>query len=134
MKRLYILLIAVLTLGFGTVRRASAQSIAFTEARFDSLQAAGALILVDIHAEWCPVCALQQVWLNRYMDLVPDSPIHFLKVDFDTQKEWVTEFEAPRQSTLILFRGYDRLWFSVAETREHVIFEQLDKAAFESSR
>jgi thioredoxin 1 len=51
-----------------------------------------------------------------------------MKVDFDTQKQWVTHFRAPGQSTLILFHGDEQIWFSVGETRRQVIFDVLEKA------
>lgn len=131
LSRLLIVVIAVPALALALAQSSSAQSTPFTEARFDSLQTAGELILVDIWASWCPVCAMQEIILERYQKMYPDSPIHFLKVNFDTQKDRVTEFRAPRQSTLILFRGDEQLWFSVAETRDQVIFEALDAAAFQ---
>jgi len=43
----------------------------------------------------------------------------------------VTRFAAPRQSTLILYRGEERLWFSVAETRRDAIFTRLSDALAE---
>lgn len=129
-SRIYVLLIVGMALTSSGIRPSSAQSTPFTEARFDSLQAVDALILVDIWAAWCPVCAMQEKALARYKEMYPDSPIHFLKVDFDSQKKWVTRFKAPRQSTLILFRGEEQLWFSVAEMREDVIFEALDEAVW----
>lgn len=98
----------------------------FTKERFDALQAQGARILVDIGASWCPDCQKQQVILGEYQEQYPDSGIHILAVDFDEQKEWVTYFKAPRQSTLILFDGEERVWFSVAETRKEKIFEALN--------
>jgi len=100
----------------------------FTEERFRSLQEQGELVLIDVHADWCPTCAKQGDILAEYLDEHPEAPIHLLNVDFDSQKQWVTHFKAPRQSTLILFRGDERLWFSVAETRKEKIFAALDSA------
>ncbi len=97
----------------------------FTDERFEELQEAGAVILVDIWASWCPTCAQQQDVLAAFQDEHPEADFHILEVDFDERKDLVTRFEAPRQSTLILYRGGDRLWFSVAETRRDRIFEQL---------
>lgn len=97
----------------------------FTDERFDELQAAGAVILVDIWASWCPTCAQQQEVLAAFQAEHPDADFHILEVDFDERKDLVTRFEAPRQSTLILYRGEERLWFSVAETRRDRIFDQL---------
>jgi hypothetical protein len=50
-----------------------------------------------------------------------------LQVDFDSQKDWVTYFNAPRQSTLALYRGEEQLWFSVAQTKQDTIFAELKK-------
>lgn len=101
----------------------------FTQERFAELQAEGALILVDIFADWCPTCAIQQTVLADYRAANPGVPLHTLTVDFDTQKELVTYFRAPRQSTLILYRGTEQLWYSVAETRNEVIVQALNEGA-----
>lgn len=101
----------------------------FTEARFKALQQQGALILVDVWASWCPTCAKQQDVLTKFRADHPGVPLHTLTVNFDTQKEWVKFFRAPRQSTMILFRGTEQLWFAVAETRSAKINEQLLLAA-----
>ena len=101
----------------------------FTEARFKELQKKGALVLVDVWASWCPTCAKQQEVLAAFRKSHPDIPLHTLTVDFDAQKEWVSFFKAPRQSTLILFKGTERVWFAVAETRTAAITEQLLLAA-----
>jgi thiol-disulfide isomerase/thioredoxin len=101
----------------------------FTEERFEALQASGALILVDVYADWCPVCMVQQKVLAEFREERPDVPLHVLKVDFDEQKAWVRHFEAPRQSTLILYRGDEQLWFRVAENRRDVIFRRILMAA-----
>lgn len=102
---------------------------AYSEARFAALQAENALILVDVYAPWCPTCARQQEILEAYRRERPESRLHWLKVDFDNDKAAVKAFRAPRQSTLLLYRGTGQIWFSVAETRRETIFETLDKAA-----
>ena len=101
----------------------------FTEARFTELQAQDALILVDVHADWCPTCKKQTAALDDYEKTRPTVTLHRLVVDFDQQKKWVKHFKAPRQSTLLLFRGTTRQWFSVGETRPAAIAEALDAAA-----
>lgn len=112
---------------------ASAQDVQpFTEAHFATLQEQGALILLDVHADWCPTCAMQQKVLADYRGQHPDVPLHTLTIDFDEQKEYVRRFGAPRQSTLILYRGKKRVWFSVAETAARVIHTALNEAAAES--
>ncbi len=101
----------------------------FTAERFAALQEQGALVLLDVWASWCSTCAKQQEILAEYRKQHPDVPLHTLTIDFDAQKEYVTQFKAPRQSTLILYRGKERVWFGVAETRPAVIFRELNAAA-----
>jgi len=59
----------------------------------------------------------------------PDVDLNILVVDFDEDRQYVRALRAPRQSTLLLFRGEDQYWYSVAETREDVIFEAINRAA-----
>mgnify|MGYP006271716939 CR=1 FL=1 len=101
----------------------------FSETRFTTLQGGNALVLVDVWARWCPTCAAQKKVLERYAAEHPDSGLHILVVDFDEQKKWVRHFRAPRQSTLLLYRGEQQLWFSVAETDAETIFQTLNRAA-----
>ena len=101
----------------------------FSEERFETLQARDALVLIDVWARWCPTCAAQKKILDRYAAERPERDLHILVVDFDEQKEWVRHFRAPRQSTLLLYRGEAQLWFSVAETSVEKIFKILDRAA-----
>lgn len=99
----------------------------FTKARFDALQAQGAPILVDVFAPWCPTCAKQREVFATYQRENPDTKLVILEVHFDDQKEWVKYFKAPRQSTLVLFDGAERVWFSVAETRKEKIYSAFEE-------
>jgi thiol-disulfide isomerase/thioredoxin len=101
----------------------------YTEARLAELQAEDALVLVDVFAPWCPVCAKQQKILGAYAEANPDVNLRVLRVDFDNQKDAVRALRAPRQSTILLFKGDSQYWYSVAETREDVIFREINKAA-----
>lgn len=108
---------------------ATAASEPFSQARFESLQKEGMLVLIDVAADWCPTCTEQAKVVERYRKERPDVPLHVLRVDFDGQKEWVRHFRAPRQSTLILYRGGEQVWFSVAETDPAAIHAAIDAAA-----
>jgi len=94
----------------------------FTEEVFRQAQAEGKLILIDVYAPWCPTCRKQHNVLNDYLAANPQSELLVLEVDFDNQKDWVTYFKAPRQSTLVLYRGEEQLWLTVAQTKEKVVF------------
>lgn len=110
---------------FGT---ANAKGMPFTEQVWKEAQAQGQIILVDISADWCPTCKAQEKILNAYFSENPNSKIKQLSVNFDTQKEWVTYFKAPRQSTLLIYQGEQQKWFSVAETHKEKIFNVLKDA------
>ncbi len=97
----------------------------FTEQRFQALQQSGQSVLVDIHASWCQTCKRQGQVLSAFLDEHPECQLTVLSVDFDEQKNWVIHFEAPRQSTLVLFNGEEKVWFNVAETRKDVIYDAL---------
>lgn len=100
----------------------------FTQEAFEKLQAAGEVVLIDVYASWCSTCAKQQAALEQYRSANPDKKFHILEVDFDNDKDLVRLFRAPRQSTLLLFKGKEQLWFSVAESRLEVITAEIDKA------
>lgn len=100
----------------------------FTQERFDELRESGAVVLVDIFADWCPTCAKQQKLIQQYRDENPDKQFHVLEVDFDDNKRAVRELRAPRQSTILLFKGNEQYWYSVAETRYEVFERELNKA------
>ena len=99
---------------------------AFDKAKFDQLQSEGKPVLIDVYASWCPTCERQQWLLSSYFAERPDSNLTVMVVDYDDDKEWVKFFKAPRQSTLALYQGNERVWFSVAETRKRKIFSALD--------
>lgn len=99
----------------------------FNETRFAELQAAGEVVMIDVFASWCPTCKKQQEALAAYRAANPDKSFYILVVDFDKDKDQVRTFRAPRQSTLLLYKGEQQFWFSVAETRAEVIAAELDK-------
>ena len=130
-KETLIVLILIIAAGvfyFTTRPFPVADQQTFTLERFEALQAADSVILVDIFADWCSTCKLQQEVLIEYQAAYPDNAIQILEVNFDSEKEWVKKFGAPRQATLVLFRGNEQLWFSVAETDRDVIFSRLNDA------
>ena len=104
-------------------------SEAFSDDRFEALQAEDALVLIDVWAPWCPTCRRQREILAAFQTAHPEVDFTILDVSYDDDKDLVRRFRAPRQSTLLLYRGSEQIWFSVAETREEVLYEQLMTAA-----
>lgn len=127
MKKLLILISLVLLPSL-SLSAIGANKEAFTQERFEALQADGKVILVDVYATWCPTCKKQQQALSQFQAENPEAEFHILVVDFDKNKKWVRQFRAPRQSTLLLYVGDRQHWFSVAETRYDVIAQELNKA------
>lgn len=121
-------LLFAVALYFGT-SAISREAERFTPQRFAALQAQEALILVEIHATWCVTCRRQREIVRRYREIHPGVDLVLLSIDFDTQKPAVESLGAQYQSTLVLYRGRERAWYSVAETREEVIFAALNQAA-----
>lgn len=89
---------------------------------------AGKPILVEIHADWCPTCKAQQPILNKLSGETTFSNVVRLKVDFDTQKDLLKQFNAKMQSTLVLYKGKTEIARSVGETDESRIRTMLQKA------
>lgn len=100
----------------------------FTEEAFAALQAEGAPILVDVYASWCPTCRRQARNLDQLLAEPKLAGIVVLKLDWDAQRDLARAFNAPRQSTLIVFRGAEERGRSIADTRADGIRALLERA------
>ena len=100
----------------------------FNDQAFTAAQEAGKLVLVEIHADWCPTCKAQRPILDKLSSESAYAPIERFRVDFDSQKSFVKRFKATTQSTLILYKGKKEIARSVGETDEGRIRAMLDKA------
>jgi len=119
--------ITALLLGFLASTALALEKEPFSQARLTELQSQNAVVLIDVYADWCSTCKKQQEALQAYRQKNPDNSFHILTIDFDTQKDLVTSFRAPRQSTLLLYKGEQQFWYSVAESRPDVIAAELNK-------
>lgn len=100
----------------------------FSEELLTKLQSEDQVVLVDVFATWCPTCAKQQKLLEKYRDKYPENIFHVLVIDYDKDRALVEKYNAPRQSTLILYKGDKQFWYSVAEKDYKVIERELNKA------
>ncbi len=72
---------------------------------FQAAQAAGKSIVVEVHADWCPVCTKQKP-VSASLRAKPEfQKAEFFTVDFDSQKDALTHFKVSKQSTIISFKG-----------------------------
>jgi len=100
----------------------------FDAKAFQAAQASGKLVLVEIHADWCPTCKAQVPILDKLSSEPDFANLTRFRVDFDAQKNVVKGFGARHQSTLVLFKGKTELARSVGETSEDKIRAMLNKA------
>ncbi|MFA6180400.1 MAG: thioredoxin family protein [Candidatus Methylopumilus sp.] len=107
---------------------AHAESAAFTQARFDTLQKEGKPILVAIHADWCPTCRAQTKILVPLLSNSKYKNVSSLRVDFDDQKDIVKYFKATQQSTLIVFKDGKEVGRSTGETSADKIEQLVQKS------
>jgi thioredoxin 1 len=108
--------------------RASANEVPYSAEAFKAAQAAGSPILVEIHADWCPVCKAQQPILDKLTADPKFKNLKIFRVDFDSMKPEVKQFGAQMQSTLIVFKGALEQGRSVGDTKEASIAALLDKS------
>ncbi|HTT07279.1 MAG TPA: thioredoxin family protein [Gammaproteobacteria bacterium] len=113
---LFLILIAF---GMGLARAETPQP--YTDGAFEKLNAAGAPIIVFVHADWCPVCHVQKPIVDGFAGSKPYGGVNVLVVDFDKQKDVLRKFDVDRQSTLIAYRGGREVGRQVGITQKDLI-------------
>ena len=89
----------------------------YDAAAFAKAQNAGKIIVVDVHADWCPTCKAQAPTLDALRQEQRLRNAVFFKVDFDQEKAFLNQYRIPRQSTVLVFRGKKETARSIAESR-----------------
>jgi len=126
MRKLVLALFAFFSLGASIALAGSPQP--FDDKSFAAAQAASSPILVQIHADWCPICAKQRPILGA-LEATPEfADLIVFNIDFDSQKDLVRKFGAQMQSTLIVFHGKAEKGRSVGETDPSKIKVLLEQA------
>lgn len=100
----------------------------FTQEAFKAAQAANEPILVDVWASWCSTCRQQGKVLDALLKDEKFADFVVFRVDYDKQKDIVRAFRAPRQSTLIVFKGTNETGRAIAITAESEIATLLSSA------
>lgn len=77
----------------------------FDRGAFTAAQAAGAPILIDVHAWWCPVCASQAGTIKAAVTGPEYAKLQVFKINYDKQKAEWKSFGVLKQGTLIAFKG-----------------------------
>ena len=107
---------------------ASERGQPYSDADFKAAQKAGEPILVDVTASWCPTCKRQGEVLSGLFEQGRFEDLTVFEVNYDDQKEAVRAFRAPRQSTLVVYRGEEETGRAVAITTEDDIAELIETA------
>ena len=100
----------------------------FDQKAFDAAQAAGAPILVEVSAPWCPVCKAQAPILSQLRSDAKFKELVSFNIDFDSQKDLLKKFNVQKQSTLIVFKGKQETGRSTGDSNAASIAALLGKA------
>jgi len=120
-------LIAVLSL-LAAMSAIAADTRPFDPATFAALQAANKPVLIDVYADWCPICKQQAPIVGELMANPEFKDFTVLRVNFDTQKDVRRTLGVAQQSTLIVYRGKQEVARSIADTNRASIAATLRKA------
>ena len=77
----------------------------YNEAAFAEAKAAGKTVLLDFHADWCPVCKKQGPVLGSLVQEDKLKDIAAFKVNYDDETALKKQLKVTSQSTLIVFKG-----------------------------
>lgn len=114
---LAVLAMAGAAFAFGQVAQAETPGwTQYTPAKFEAATKSGKVILVDVHADWCPTCKAQQPILEELRSDARMDGVLFMKVNFDDDKAFLRAHRIPRQSTILVFNGTVEKARSIAET------------------
>lgn len=102
------LLLSILAVPFVSATAAIAQAKTFRTYRpeeFKKLLASGRPTIVHIHADWCPVCRRQITIMNEAFKDPKYAGVSLVRVNYDKDKQFLTDYSAPRHATIIVYRG-----------------------------
>jgi thioredoxin 1 len=77
----------------------------YHEAAFKEAKAAGKTVLLDFHADWCPVCRKQGPVIGSLIREEEFKDIAAFKVNYDDETSLKKQLKVTSQSTLIVFKG-----------------------------
>ncbi len=100
----------------------------FDQKAFDTAQAAGKPILIEVSAPWCPTCKAQAPILSRLKSEPRFKELVSFDIDFDSQKDLLRKFNVRTQSTLIVFKGKQETGRSTGDTNANSIAALLGKS------
>ncbi|WP_035602574.1 thioredoxin family protein [Edwardsiella tarda] len=97
----------------------------YDEAAFNQARASGAPVLIDVYADWCPVCKRQMRELTPLFAQPAQRDLRVFTLNFDTQRAALKSFRVSQQSTLILYRNGQEVRRSIGETSPQALADFL---------
>lgn len=120
--------VAIVALSMPLSTLPAAADAAFSQSALATAQKAGAPVLVDVYASWCPTCRAQASVIKKLSNDARFKDLVHLRVDFDNQKDDVRKLGANKQSTLIVYKGTQEVGRVVGVTDAGQIEALLAKA------
>lgn len=96
---------------------------------FDAATKDGAPILVHVTAPWCETCQAQKPIVSELLARPDFAAMKKFEIDFDSQKDVLTDLRVTTQSTMIVFRDGKEIDRQVGQTDPAEIEALLRKAA-----
>jgi len=76
----------------------------FSMDAFQAAQKAGKPVIVEVHADWCPVCTRQKPISANLRAKGDFKNAAFFVIDFDNQADALKALKVTRQSTIITYK------------------------------
>ena len=125
MKKLYILIICLLSLSANAVEKKTT----FNKDLFDKAQSNGKIVVVSSWIKYCASCAGQMKILNKAKETGALSDIKFDNIvyfSFDvTNKEIANLLNVQYQTTLLIFKNNKEIYRSLGETTKDLIYDAI---------
>lgn len=95
----------LMTAALAATSAQAGEFLPYTDVKFAELSKADKPVLLEIYADWCPTCRVQQPMLKKVVAAAPYDAYTVLVIDFDSQADVRAQYHVERQSTLIVFAG-----------------------------
>jgi thiol-disulfide isomerase/thioredoxin len=95
----------VVALNLITISAMAGEILPFNETAFTAAKTAGKTVLLDFHADWCPVCKKQGPILQSLVQEDKYKDVVAFKADYDSETALKKQLKVKDQSTLIVFKG-----------------------------